>query len=103
MSARTTGIACGFMLNFSKPRPTRTGTIRGSAAISPHIETSTPRETARLISPGYQAEHGRISRFIEVRNKRIGAIDRQRVLDEIVGSDGHEIDFLRQFGGHYGG
>ena len=68
----------------------------GSDAISPQTETGMPRRTAPRADLTQQAKHGRVQRLVAVRDALVGAIDRERVLNEIVGADGEEVHFARQ-------
>jgi len=40
-----------------------------------------------------QVEHGRMQRVVEMRHGVVGTVDGQRVLNEVVGADGEEIQF----------
>src|SRR5574340_1450692 len=51
-----------------------------------------------------QVQHCGVQRIVQVRDIRVGAIGGQQVLDQVVGADGQEIQFLgehvqRQRGG----
>ena len=42
-----------------------------------------------------QLQHGGMQRVVQVRHLLVGAVDGQRVLDQVVGADGEEIQLLR--------
>ena len=48
---------------------------------------------------GDQAQHRRVELVIEVRDTVVGAVDRQRVLHQVVGADRQEVKALREPGG----
>jgi len=48
----------------------------------------------------HQLEHRRVCRAEQPRHLLVGAIDRQRVLDQVVGSDREEVDLLGEGIGH---
>ncbi len=48
----------------------------------------------------HQLEHRRVCRAEQPRHLLVGAIDRQRVLDQVVGSDREEVDLLGEGVGH---
>jgi len=48
---------------------------------------------SRLDRELHEAQHRRVQRIVEIGDLLVGAVDRQRVLDQIVGADGKEIRF----------
>jgi hypothetical protein len=45
---------------------------------------------------GHQAQHGGVQRVVQVRHRLVGAVDGQRVLDQVVGADGQEVEVLQE-------
>ena len=45
---------------------------------------------------GHQPEHSRVAGVIQMRDGLIGAVNRQRVLNEVVGTDGQKIKILEE-------
>ena len=43
---------------------------------------------------GDQAQHRRVQRVVEVRDRVVGAVDGERVLDQVVGADRQEVEAL---------
>ena len=64
----------------------------GSAAISPQIESSQALPRAALDHPLQEPQHGGMGRLVEVGDVLVVAVDRERVLDEVVGADREEVD-----------
>ena len=65
----------------------------GSPAISPHTLTSLPElRWPRRSSAAHQLQHGRMPRVVEMRHGFVGPVDRQRVLDQVVGADRDEVE-----------
>ena len=64
---------------------------RGSPAISPQTLTGIARAQRRLDRELDQAQHRRVQRVVEIGDLLVAAVDRERVLDEVVGADGEEI------------
>ena len=84
------------MLNSVRPQPISSRSSSGSDAISPHTDTGMPWRTRAAADLTQQAQHRRVQRLVAIGHALVGAIDRQRVLDQIVGADGEEVDFARE-------
>ena len=50
---------------------------------------------AVLITSREQRQHRRVQRVVEVRDRVVGAVDGERVLDEVVGADRQEVELAR--------
>ncbi len=86
------GIAPGVMLNSVRPRPINSPTSAGSDAISPHSDTGMRWRRGGAAHQPDQPQHRRMQRLVVIGHPIVGAIDGQRVLDQIVGADGEEVD-----------
>ena len=90
----TVSRCAGCMENWRSPRPSSRRVRLASPAISPHTETGMPALSAAADGHGDQLQHRRVQRVIEVRHGIVGAVDRQGVLDQVVGADGQKIQVL---------
>ena len=73
------------------PSPNSTGAIIGSPAISPHTVTGMFAAFAAFATIADQPDQRRMQRLVEVRDVLVHAIDRHRVLDEVVRADREEV------------
>src|SRR6516165_10652389 len=89
MRCLTRGMLRGAIDRLRRPRPSRRAEKRGSPAISPQTLTGMPQR--RLDRELDQPQHRRMERVVEMRHLLVAAVDRQRVLDQIIGADREEI------------
>ena len=93
---RAIGSAPGVMLNSVRPQPIeqpQQQRIRRHLAADRHRNAAAHGAAPHLPQ---QAQHRRVQRLVAIGHALVGAIDRQRVLDEIVGADGEEVDLARE-------
>ena len=64
-------------------------------AISPQTLTSLPSRAPLGDRPRDELQHRRVPRVVQMAHGLIGAIDRQRVLDQVVGAQRHEVEVRR--------
>ena len=71
----------------------------GQADIARHFAAHTDILT---LSPalgdglGHQAQHGRMQWVVQVRDRLVGPVNRQRVLDQVIGADRQEVEMFKK-------
>ncbi len=71
----------------------------GQARVARHFTANTDffaLQLALMDGVGNQLQHGRVQRVIHVRHRLIGAVNRQGVLDQIIGADGQKVEILQK-------
>ncbi len=97
MRRRATGMATGVMLNSRSPRPIEQSDQRQDRRPSRRTPRRDPTAALPRDAPAAAAAAtAGMQRLVEIGHAFVGAIDGQRVLDEIVGADGEEVGLLRQ-------
>ena len=94
--ARASGMAAGLMLNSVTPRPSRSSSAPGSAAISPQTATPRPRGRAGADDVPDHAQDRRMQRFEQPRHPAVGPVDGQAGPNQVVRADAEEVRLVGQ-------
>ena len=89
-------ICDGCIEKLRRPMPSRSSVNAGSPAISPHTLTSLLETIGAGDRLRDQLQHGRMPGVVEMGDGLVGAIDRERVLDEVVGADRDEVEVAQE-------
>ena len=81
-----------------KPRPSRSRVKCGSPAISPQTAIGTRTLSALVDRHRDELQHRGVQRVVQMRDGVVGAVHRQRVLDEVVGADRQEVELREERG-----
>ena len=95
-SCLTARICAGCIEKLRRPRPSSRRVNCVSPAISPHTLTPLPCALHSAMVSRHQLQHGRMQRVVQVRHRFVGAVDGQRVLDQVVGADRQEVEVLQE-------
>ena len=85
------GIANGAIDSSPMPSATRIQLCSGSPAISPHIPTDDARAPRGLADALDHAQVRGVQRLVQVGDLLVRAVDRERVLQQVVGPDRQEV------------